>query len=114
MTNVSIESPMYRESMAQENLIEDIALALSQKCDIVYNKLNSNLDQEQIQKGDHDQIICKSKTDSDDVKDLTWSLANICRGGFRTAEHWKQYLYAFNAFSQCIHFDNQEIWSEAW
>lgn len=100
--------------MAQENLIGDVALALTEKCDIVYNKLNSAINQEQIRKDANGQIICDSKSDSDDVKDLTWSLANICRGGFKTAEHWEQYLLAFNAFSKCIHFDNTDIWTEAW
>ncbi|KAL9556260.1 hypothetical protein PS6_002422 [Mucor atramentarius] len=113
LANVSIESPGYRESMAQEDLIGGVADALAEKCEIVYNKLNSAINQEHITKDDHGQIVCNSKTDTDDVKDLTWSLANICRGGFKTAEHWKQYLKAFNAFSQCIHFDNNDIWSEA-
>lgn len=113
LANVSIESPRYRESMAQENLIGGVADALAEKCEIVYNKLNSAINQEHITKGDQGQIVCNSKSDTDDIKDLTWSLANICRGGFKTAEHWEQYLKAFNAFSQCIHFDNHEIWSEA-
>ncbi|KAI7907269.1 armadillo-type protein [Cokeromyces recurvatus] len=113
LANVSIESPSYRERMAQSNLISDIAQALTIKCEIVYNKLNAELDQEQIPIDERGQIRCKSKEDSDDVKDLTWSLANICRGGFKTIEHWEQYLVAVNAFSQCIHFDNEEIWTEA-
>lgn len=68
---------------------------------------------EQFKKTQDGKIIVNSKIDNDDVKDLTWALANICRGGFKTAEHWEQYLLAFNAFSQCVSFHNQEIWSEA-
>ncbi|KAI9469915.1 MAG: armadillo-type protein [Benjaminiella poitrasii] len=113
LANVSIESPSYRERMAQSNLIGDVAQALLTKCEIVYNKLNADLDEEQLPIDDRSQIRCKSKEDSDDVKDLTWSLANICRGGFKTVEHWEQYLEAVNAFSLCIHFDNEEIWTEA-
>ncbi|CEP14047.1 hypothetical protein [Parasitella parasitica] len=113
LANVSIESPRYREMMAQENLIGIIALALTEKCEIVYSKLNLAMNQGRITKNDQGQIVCNSKSDTDDVKDLTWSLANICRGGFKTAEHWEQYLVAFNAFSQCVHFDNSDIWTEA-
>lgn len=100
--------------MAQENLIGDIAQALIQKCDIIYNKLNSAIHSDQYKKSDKGYIIVDNKADRDDIKDLTWSLANICRGGFKTAEHWEQYLNAFEAFSRCVTFENQEIWSEAW
>jgi hypothetical protein len=100
--------------MAQENLIGDVAQALGTKCEIIYNKLASAINQDQFKKTNSGQITVENKLDSDDVKDLTWSLANICRGGFKTVEHWDQYLQAFNAFSQCINFDNQDIWTEAW
>ncbi|KAI8641491.1 armadillo-type protein [Parasitella parasitica] len=113
LANVSIESPKYRETMAQGNLIGIVAFALAEKCEIVYNKLSSAINQELITNNDQGQIVCNSKSDTDDVKDLTWSLANICRGGFKTAEHWEQYLLAFDAFSQCVHFDNSDIWTEA-
>jgi hypothetical protein len=100
--------------MAQENLIGDVAQALASKCDIIYKKLASAINQDQFKKTPNGKIIVENKMDSDDVKDLTWALANICRGGFKTAEKWEQYLVAFNAFSQCINFDNQDIWTEAW
>ena len=99
--------------MAQENLIGAVANALTDKCEAIYSKLTSAVNQDDFQKTEDGHITMNSKTDSDDVKDLTWSLANICRGGFKTVEHWEQYLVAFNAFSQCISFNNQEIWSEA-
>ncbi|CAO3618952.1 unnamed protein product [Mucor hiemalis] len=113
LANVSIESPHYRESMAQDQLIGDLAQALIEKCEIIYKNLTSDTNQENAYQVSNEQIIVNNKIDSDDVKDLTWALANICRGGFKTAEHWEQYLLSFNAFSRCIHFNNQEIWSEA-
>lgn len=93
--------------MAQENLIGDIAQALGQKCDTITSS-------GQYKRSDKGCIIVENKADRDDVKDLTWSLANICRGGFKTAEHWEQYLHAFDAFSKCVSFENVDIWSEAW
>lgn len=99
--------------MAQDQLIGDLAQALIEKCEIIYKNLTSDTNQENAYQVSNEQIIVNNKIDSDDVKDLTWALANICRGGFKTAEHWEQYLLSFNAFSKCIHFNNQEIWSEA-
>ncbi|KAI8379001.1 armadillo-type protein [Blakeslea trispora] len=113
LANISIESPRYRESMAHDNLIGDIAQALSDKCHMIATKLQSAINQDRISQDDQGQIICHSKPDAEDIKDLTWSLANVCRGGFRTVEHWEQYLIAFQAFSQCINFENRDIWSEA-
>ncbi|GAA5796160.1 hypothetical protein HPULCUR_001529 [Helicostylum pulchrum] len=110
LANVSIESPHYRESMAQENLIGDIAQALGQKCDTICSNSTGS---DQYKRSDKGCIIVENKADRDDVKDLTWSLANICRGGFKTAEHWEQYLHAFDAFSKCVSFENVDIWSEA-
>lgn len=100
--------------MAQENLIGDVAQALAQKCEMIAHKLSSGLDQDQYRLTLDDHIVVDNKVDRDDIKDLTWSLANICRGGFRTVEHWEQYLHAFDAFSMAINFVHNEIWTEAW
>ncbi|KAG2229624.1 hypothetical protein INT48_001231 [Thamnidium elegans] len=110
LANVSVDSLHYRESMVQENLIGDIAQALGQKCDSICSKLTSS---DQYRQSDKGSIIVDNKADRDDVKELTWSLANICRGGFKTAEHWEQYLQAFDAFSKSVSFESIDIWSEA-
>lgn len=89
--------------MAKLNVISDVAYALLDKCDFVYKQAVPG-----------ETTTFQTKRDNDDVKDLTWSLSNLCRGGFKTAEYWEQYLAAFNAFSQCIFFENNAIWSEAW
>lgn len=103
-----MESPDYRETIANEHVIGNVAQALSDKCDWIYQNL---MHQQDVYEG---HITCKDKTDSDDVKDLTWSLSNLCRGGFKTSEHWEQYLLAFSAFSNTIFFNNQDVWTESW
>ncbi|KAI8971650.1 armadillo-type protein [Mycotypha africana] len=110
--NVSIESPTYRELMAQEGLIGDIAAALNFKCDTIYANLNGTLNLQDVKHTAGD-VILDDKADLDDVRDLTWSLANVCRGGFKTVEHWQQYRTAFDALSQCINFHHDDIWTEA-
>lgn len=100
--------------MALEEIIGDVAQTLSNKCELIYQKLISVIHAQEIYEDNEGHIVCNNKTDSDDVKDLTWSLSNLCRGGFRTSEHWKQYLAAFTAFSYCIFFNNNDVWTEAW
>lgn len=70
--------------------------------------------EEQNRSNDDGYITIQIKRDAADIRDLTWALSNICRGGFKTVEHWKQYIAAFSAFSQCINFENESIWTEAW
>ncbi|KAI7893062.1 armadillo-type protein [Mucor mucedo] len=113
LANVSIESPDYRSSMAQENLIGDVAEALTEKCESIAYKLANGINAEQYRTTLDGYIIVEDKVDRDDVKDLTWSLANICRGGFKTVEHWEQYLHAFDAFSVAINYVHKDIWREA-
>lgn len=101
--------------MANHHIIDSVAQALISKCQIVFSKAASPIHEDHVTRSNTGLIMFQnSKSDTDDVKDLTWSLANICRGGFKTIEHWEQYLTAFLAFCQSIMFDNQEIWSEAW
>jgi hypothetical protein len=100
--------------MAQENLIGDVAQALAQKCEMIDHKLATEMNQNQYRRTIEGHVIVDNKVDRDDVKDLTWSLANICRGGFKTAEHWEQYLHAFDAFSMAINYVHPDIWTEAW
>lgn len=101
--------------MAQENLIGDVAHALTEKCQSIAHKLANNTNTTEHYRTTVDgHIIVDNKVDRDDVKDLTWSLANICRGGFKTVEHWEQYLHAFDAFSVAVNYVHPEIWGEAW
>lgn len=90
--------------MAKLDIIGDIARALLEKCEPVCSN-------QHIIEGTN--TIYDNKRDNDDIKDLAWSLSNLCRGGFKTLEFWEQYLLAFNAFTRCLFFDNNKVWSEA-
>jgi hypothetical protein len=103
-----MDSATYREDMAKLNVIGDVATSLLQKCELVYQQILQNPELDQ------NKIIFRNKRDCDDVKDLTWSLSHLCRGGYQTAEYWEQFLFAFDALSQCLFFEIPIIWSDSW
>ncbi|OAD78672.1 hypothetical protein PHYBLDRAFT_179641 [Phycomyces blakesleeanus NRRL 1555(-)] len=54
-----------------------------------------------------DQEMCTN------VKALVWSLANMSRGGFKTANYWSVYCPVFEVLEKLIHFDHNDILTDA-
>lgn len=80
LANIAGESPSYREEMMSRGLSDSIALIL----DEIFDEIN---DTTYFVSG---KMYISDKVYYAALDALLWSLANIARGGFRTAEHWEK------------------------
>ncbi|KAI8876356.1 ARM repeat-containing protein [Backusella circina FSU 941] len=106
IANISIDAPSYREQLANNNFINDLSKVLLLKLSNINPLLIS-------QHEDTEVATLMPGEDYDQIKNLTWSLGTLCRGGFKTSEHWEQYLTAFYALREVVYLDNSPIWMEA-
>ncbi|KAI8098666.1 armadillo-type protein [Halteromyces radiatus] len=106
LSNFAGESPALRELLLTNSAIGAVANVLDSVCDeIMDDAIERSYSSGRVTIRDHDLCI--------DVKALTWSLSNMCRGGFRTADYWDMYLPAFYSLSQCAIFDHKDIWIDS-
>ncbi|KAG1055104.1 hypothetical protein G6F46_000560 [Rhizopus delemar] len=99
LANVAGESPSYREEMISRGLSDAIALIL----DEIFDEIN---DATYFVSG---KMYISDKVYYAALDALLWSLANIARGGFRTAEHWEKYVYMFNILSKYIKLEIKKL-----
>ncbi|KAI9314337.1 armadillo-type protein [Dichotomocladium elegans] len=103
LSNFAGESPTLREELMRKRAIEVVSQVLSQVCDVTY-------DEAVIWSGVPKRISIMDDNLRVDIKALTWSISNMARGGFRTADYWDLYISAFEALSKAILFDHKELW----
>ncbi|KAG2226823.1 hypothetical protein INT45_005788 [Circinella minor] len=103
LSNFAGESPQLRQLLIQNDALGAVAQVL--------------LDLTTKAKEDAREYGCYGDTTTifddemlTDIKALTWTISNMSRGGFYTADYWSKYLVAFDALSQCILFDHSDLW----
>ncbi|CDH49898.1 importin subunit alpha-1-like [Lichtheimia corymbifera JMRC:FSU:9682] len=103
LSNFAGESAALREELMRKGAITAVAHVLSLVCDETY-------DESIIWSGSTKRVTILNEDLRTDIKALTWSISNMARGGFRTADFWDMYIPAFEALSKAILFDHRELW----
>ncbi|ORX56437.1 ARM repeat-containing protein [Hesseltinella vesiculosa] len=106
LSNFAGESPHLREQLLEQNSLVMIALVLQDTCQDIIDTIHKSASL-------HLRLTIANHNILSDVKALTWSLSNMSRGGFRTANYWDRYVPAFNALALCICFEHKDVWVDA-
>ncbi|KAI8060928.1 armadillo-type protein [Gongronella butleri] len=107
LSNFAGESPHLRELLLEHDSLVMVALVLQHTAQEIMEQLSEST------KSVHDRVLISHHATLNDVKALTWSLSNMSRGGFLTANYWDKYVPAFNALTHCVSFDHKDIWVDS-
>ncbi|KAI9027515.1 armadillo-type protein [Phycomyces nitens] len=106
LSNFAGESAQLREMLMEKRAPAVVAEVLKD----IYNEIYAQVYTYSYSYGKMhiaDQEVCTN------VKALVWSLANMSRGGFKTANYWPVYCPVFEILGKLIHFDHNDILTDA-
>ncbi|KAH8551855.1 armadillo-type protein [Umbelopsis sp. PMI_123] len=106
LSNIAGESAPLRERLLHQNamnaVIEVLKAIYEQIVQVSSSENTTDLTKVIREKGAHA-----------DVRVLTWTISNMCRGGFKTKELWQLYIPAFEILSEMTLLDDPEICTDA-
>ncbi|PHZ08960.1 ARM repeat-containing protein [Rhizopus microsporus ATCC 52813] len=104
--NIAGESPAYREELMTKGSSTAIVNVLNDIYEDIYDlALRDGRGRGRLYLLDNDYDVS--------TESLLWSLSNMARGGYRTADYYENYLIMFDAFAKYVMFENPKQVLEA-
>ncbi|CAM0138670.1 unnamed protein product [Umbelopsis sp. WA50703] len=106
LSNIAGESAALRERLLHQNAMSAVIQVLR----ALYDQIA------QVSAAEHSAnpiTVIREKGAHADVRVLTWTVSNMCRGGFKTKELWQLYIPAFEVLSDMTLLDDVEICTDA-